>query len=620
MRKSLLLSFMLPVAAFAQNLVNGNGETATMSGTTYGEASVQSPVKVIENEKPRGPVTSKAEWLYDMVQIGETQYDLQVNGALANRIQLYSDGSVSAVFTMSSDPSPFSTRGTGYAHFDGSSWSDMPLSRLEDDRAGWCNVGVVNVGGTDVEFVVSHHASADPNAQSGGLYIIMNDGIGSDNWSIVEKLEVGENGPFWPRAVGSGSYIHIWTAANTSSDRKYEGIRRPNTYYRYDAANDTWLDEKVLMDGYNDSTVAFGWSDAYQMDVDGDNIAIVSGGSGQNLFLFKSEDNGDSWTTTVVDEFAIQGFDGNQSTNGDTLETNSGSVSVLLDDNGDAHVWWNYNRVLDDTEGDSSWSFFPATNALVYWNENTQNPTIIGRALDINGSGQLDLFQDQWATNPGARYSNNTLACFPDAAIDADGNIYCVYSAPNEDALSPEGPVYRDVYVTFSTDGGANWSAPQPIVEGYETEDVFCHIARDVDDNLHLMWQRDDYAGTSVINGHVGTLNKIMYAAVPKSSVLNEEFVINRTSVDENNSTFNISEAYPNPTTGNAFVNVELEKENRVKVQITNLVGQEVYSENLGELSGSNRIDLNTQNLTNGVYIYNITVGESTLSGRVIVK
>jgi hypothetical protein len=111
-----------------------------------------------------------------------------------------------------------------------------------------------------------------------------------------------------------------------------------------------------------------------------------------------------------------------------------------------------------------------------------------------------------------------------------------------------------------------------------------------------------------------------MYAAVPKSSVLNEEFVINRTSVDENNSTFNISEAYPNPTTGNAFVNVELEKENRVKVQITNLVGQEVYSENLGELSGSNRIDLNTQNLTNGVYIYNITVGESTLSGRVIVK
>ncbi|MFY0674374.1 MAG: T9SS type A sorting domain-containing protein [Bacteroidia bacterium] len=620
MRKSLLLSFMLPVAAFAQNLVNGNGETATMSGTTYGEQSIKSPVNVVENEKPRGPVTSKAEWLYDAVQIGETQYDLQVNGALANRIQLYGDGSVSAVFTMASDASPFLTRGTGYAHFDGSNWSDMPLSRLEDDRAGWCNVGVVEKNGTQVEFVVSHHATSDANAQSGGLYLIMNDGIGSDNWSIVEKLEVGQNGPFWPRAVGSGSYIHIWTAANTSIQTPYEGIRRPNTYYRYDVDASDWLDEKVLMDGYNDSTIAFGWSDAYQMDVDGDNIAIVSGGSGQNLFLFKSNDNGENWTTTVVDEFGIQGFDGNQSTEGDTLETNSGSVSVILDESGNAHVWWNYNRILDDTEGDSSWSFFPATNGLVYWNEVSQTPRIIAQSLDINGNGQLDLFQDQWATNPGARYSNNTLACFPDAGIDADGNIYCVYSAPNEDALSPEGPVYRDVYVLYSEDDGATWSTPQPIVEGYETEDVFCHIARDVDDNLHLMWQRDDYAGTSVINGHVGTLSKIMYAAVPKSSVLNDEFVINRTSIDENNSTFNISKAYPNPTTGNAFVNVELEKENKVRLQITNLVGQEVYAENLGALSGNNRIDLNTQNLSNGVYIYNITVGESTLSGRVIVE
>ncbi|MGB0431404.1 MAG: hypothetical protein ACPGLV_13090, partial [Bacteroidia bacterium] len=314
MRKILLLSFMLPVAAFAQNLVNGNSESAKASWPINGEKSIVSPVEVIDNHKPKGPSTSKAEWLYKAVQIGETQYDLQVNSALANRVQVHSDGSVSAVFTMASDPSPFLTRGTGYAHFDGSNWSDMPLSRLEDDRSGWCNIGTVEKDGNTVEFVVSHHASADANAQSGGLYLIMNDAVGSNNWSIVEKLEVGADGPFWPRAVGSGSYIHIYTAANTSTSKTIEGIRRPNSYYRYDVSTSTWLDEQVIMDGYADSVVAFGWSDAYQMDVDGDNIAIVTGGSGQTIFLFKSNDNGDSWTTTVVDEFPIPGFDGNQVT------------------------------------------------------------------------------------------------------------------------------------------------------------------------------------------------------------------------------------------------------------------------------------------------------------------
>lgn len=623
MRKSLLLSFMLPLAAFAQNTSTIKEETKTSGFDVKAESNINntsnlSTVKIT----PREPVNTKAEWLYETTKIGETQYDLQVNSALANRIQVYSDGRVSTVFTMSSEPAPFANRGTGYAHFDGSSWSDMPLSRLEKDRAGWGNIGVVEKDGKQVEFVVSHHASAT-GGLSGGLYILINDGIGSDNWSTVAEVEVAQNGPLWPRAVGSGSYIHIWTAYNNDVDDPVEGIIRPNTYYRYDLQNDEWLDEQVLMDGYDSLNVAFGSSDAYQMDVNGDNIAIVSGGSGQHLYLFKSDDNGETWNTTLVEEFAIPDYDGENTSNGDTLDTNTGSVEVLLDDNGDAHVWWNFNRIFrgwDENAGDSAWFFRASYNAIFYWNEVNRNRVFVGQAIDIDGNNQLDFEQIQFDIEGGARYSNNTLSCFPDAAIDADGNLFCVFSAPNDNAFSPEGPKYRDVYVAYSTDNGATWSAQQPIVEGYETEDVYCHIARDVDDYLHIVWQRDLYAGTNVFNEHVGTLNEIMYAAVPKSAVLNEELAFNRTSIDENNSTFNISKAYPNPTTGNAFVNVELEKENRVKVQITNLVGQEVYSENLGELSGSNRIDLNTQNLTNGVYIYNITVGESTLSGRVIVE
>ncbi|MBI1183711.1 T9SS type A sorting domain-containing protein [bacterium] len=622
MRKSLLLGFMLPAAAFAQNMLNVNNEAVKIGYHGTGEAMTQSPVRTTGIDRPSNPVNTKLEWLYNAVEIGSTQYDLQVNSALANRITLYDNGEVSVVFTMAQNGSPYLDRGTGYVHFDGKSWSDAPIARLEDDRAGWCNIGTVEKDGKTVEFIVSHFASSDANAKSGGLFIMMNDGIGSSNWSIVAKYKVGENGPFWPRAVGRGNYIHIWTAYNSTAWKPYMGIKRPDSYYRYDVSSDTWLDEKMLMKGYNSDTIAFGQSDSYQMDQDGDNIAIVSGGSAQNLFLFKSDDNGDTWHTTIVDTFPIPYFDGNTNTNGDTLETNTGSVEVLLDKNGKAHVWWNYNRVLDDVDGDSSWSFFPGSNAIIYWNEYTKTPKVVGRALDINGSGQLEISSAQTSVAGGARYSNNTLSCFPDAAIDADGNIYLVYSAPNEDAISPDGPVYRDVYVTYTKDNGETWSDPQPIVEGYETEDVYCHIARNVDDKLHIMWQRDDIAGTAVFNEHRDVVNKIMYAAVDKSIVLNDGLSFGRTGIDENNRKFEVSDAYPNPTSANSYVTLSLENSNRVRVQMTNVMGQEIYNTNLGQLSAGSttKVELPTSGLRAGIYLYNIYVGETAITGRLVVE
>jgi hypothetical protein len=621
---------MLPVAAFAQT-ISGANETEKFQEKQFDEKLILEKADPNQTFRHPKPINTKAEWLYDITTIGETQYDLQVNGSLANRVLLHDDGSVSTVFTFASDGSPHLTRGTGYAHFNGANWSDMPLSRLEDDRAGWCNIGTVEKDGKTVEFVVSHHATADANAQSGGLYIIMNDEIGSNNWTIVDKYEVGENGHFWPRAVGSGKYIHVFAAWNTEDgNRMHKGMRYPNTYFRYDVDADEWIDEEMLMPDYNDTTVYLARSDAYQMDVDGDNVAIVSGGLGQNLFLFKSTDNGDNWTTTIVDTLAIPAYSGNGTTNGEIWNHAGGSVEVLLDADGNAHVWFGLAALSDDTPDDSTYSYFPGLDAIFYWNEKDRNFVQVGSTVDLNNDDtttfpiqQFPTTSNGLGTEGSAIYTNNTLACFPDAGIDADGNIFLVYSAPNEDALSPEGPVYRDVYVTYSTDGGLNWSSPQPIIEGYETEDVFCHIARDVDDNLHLVWQRDDFAGTSIINNgyHPATLSKILYAAVPKSLVLNNQFKIERTSINENNVSFKVSKAYPNPTTGNSFVNVNLEKNSVVKVQITNLVGQEVSSTYVGELAaGSNRIELATQNLNNGVYIYNVFVGNTSVSGRVIVE
>lgn len=622
MRKGLLLSLLVPVLAIGQSVDQKGTEKLTATNSTPTEAIKVSPVRL--NHGSLNPVnTGIKEWLYDEVQIGETQYDLQVNSSLANRVTLHEGGKVSVVYTMSLQNSPWNDRGTGYAHFDGSSWSEKPLNSLERLRAGWSNIGTVEKDGKTVEFVVSHHANTDTSAKSGGLFIMLNDEIGSTKFTELTDLDVAENGPFWPRAVGSGNYIHIYTAASTKEwwPKKGEKILRPNSYYRYDVQNDEWLDERVLFEGYDSTRFYTGISDAYQMDVKGSTIAIVCSGTGQDILLFKSIDNGDTWTTTPVEAVDFPRFRAD-TTITDSMITSCGSSEVLIDNDNNVHVFWSRMRVGNDERDDDGIQVYLGYNDLMHWDEKGNLISRIGGMVDLDGSGAIEVPEFQTQTDNGGRYANATLAAYPDAAIDKDGNLYVVYSSPNDAAFSSDGILFRDVYLVYSKDGGVTWADPQSIVEGYETEDMYAHLARDVDDNLHIAWQRDEFPGTTVINSTPATLSKIMYAAVDRNKILNDEFITARhVSIPEIDNKLTVSEAYPNPTNGDSWINVSLEENANINLSVTNLVGQEVLTQDLGELSsGINRVDLGTGSLGQGVYIYNVSLGNATVTGRVVVK
>ena len=474
MRKSLLLALLLPAVAFGQvSLQKPGGASAPVNGNVASEAPLKSPVR-LNNDAPMKPAsTALREWLFEEVEIGETQYDLQVNTALGNRVLLHDDGSVSTVYTMSSDGggTGYNTRGTGYMHYDGSAWTDQPFSRLEEKRSGWCNIGTVVVDGTEREFIVSHHAAADGDF-SGGLYVLMNDKVGSDDFSVVEEIDIANRGPLWPRAVGSGSYIHIYCASfNEQWKPTLGGILRPNIYFRYDAAKDELLDEYKLMPDYTSDSFYQGAVDAYQMDVRGDKIAIAKAGSGQDLLLHVSDDNGDNWKTTIVDDFRWpRWFEGSPPDTG-LWRTNAGGVEVLIDNDDKVHIWWAHNFVnyqsLDPL--DTSSFFRPGTDGIIYWNEDMTSVAdlaIIASTPDLNGDEEVTLSNAQINAEGGGRYSGSTVSCLPDAAIDADGNIYMIYSAPNEEARYPNNPdmFFRDVYVIYSEDGGDSWSDPQAII------------------------------------------------------------------------------------------------------------------------------------------------------------
>lgn len=125
------------------------------------------------------------------------------------------------------------------------------------------------------------------------------------------------------------------------------------------------------------------------------------------------------------------------------------------------------------------------------------------------------------------------------------------------------------------------------------------------------------------LNQYIGSdklfLNFRAYNGYGNNIYVDEVTVNNFTcalSVDEN-SIANDVKLFPNPSNGNAILNFNLAKSDRVGVQVVNMIGETVYTENFGLLQpGYNNHNLNLTHLSNGIYMVNLNVGGTVSTFR----
>jgi hypothetical protein len=81
---------------------------------------------------------------------------------------------------------------------------------------------------------------------------------------------------------------------------------------------------------------------------------------------------------------------------------------------------------------------------------------------------------------------------------------------------------------------------------------------------------------------------------------------------------WSLSDARPNPAKDHTLIHFTL-PEDFLSAQITirNLVGTIVLNEQIAE--GSDRISLNTQDLTNGIYIYSLVINNQTVKSKRLI-
>ena len=541
------------------------------------------------------------------VVIGNTVYDLQSNATMQHRAYVFPDGTMSAVWTMGQTPTGYTDRGTGYNYFDGSSWRPSPTQRIEDERVGWPEIAPYGETGE----IVCVHTSAD------GLLFSWRPVKGEGEWSTFNLYGPAATGGLtWPRMVTSGENHEIIHVISTLYDEEYDGQDAPLYYSRSFDGGLTWDPENRVLDGIGpDYSPGFGGDEYCFATPVGETIAFVAFGGFTDGVVMKSSDGGDNWERLPFYNSPEPFFDLTQVLprfgGGDSYN------SAVIDDNGKVHVA--FGRMLHASDGSAA-SYYPYTDGLIYWNEDMPalDSAMIGSdvfdldKLEANGY-LLARVQDHGDdTIVGIATYQAALTSMPQL-VNKDGFIYAQYSAVSLGFDNSEFN-YRHIWGEVS-EGDGLWSSPTDYtgdVFHIFSECVFPSSSPTVDLDILTVFQTSNLPGIAErYTGHDPIDNNIVALKIPLHVGVNNVAAL----------TFEVAQNIPNPADNRTTIVVNTQKTGQIQLAISNLLGQVVYTDvDMGNTMGTKAFNVHVSDFESGLYFYTITMGNNSVTKKMLVE
>jgi Secretion system C-terminal sorting domain len=540
--------------------------------------------------------------------IGFSSYDNQTNNSIQDRI--VSDGTnLSATWTYSSEENAtWSDRGTGNNSANDGQWGTEPYERIESFRTGFPSSLVAGNGN---EKVFCHSGT-------GGITQLTRDVVGQGTWtSTTVPTSLGAD-LFWPKAAVDGNTIHL--IAITESEAQggilVNGINMNMVYFRSEDNGLTWN----IVDHYFPEITAdefeFLSGDAYAIHARDGQVSIGIFLEFSDTVLMHSSDSGSNWAMTVISDFAIDGYtydslsDSNNDGIVDTLFTTDGTGAIHIDGDGTTHVFFGSSFIMDDTPGDTLYSYFN-TYDLLYWNDTYATDSIYVIASAQESANDNDaVITLTLAQIP--RYGSS-LCSMPSVGEDASGNLYLVYAAADEEYIDQQ--IFRHIFAMSSADNGVTWTTPAeltPDLEGEGLEYVFPSLCRTIDDKLHIVLMRDNEPGLNVR----GDLDPIQTVDIVYLGITTDlDVTASVAAVPTSNVELLV---YPNPTSGQ----ITLSGNNLTKqpLCVTNVAGQVVVNTRLNNASESKSYPLDFSFLPDGMYNLQIGIGKTAVTKSFIIE
>ncbi len=450
-------------------------------------------------------------WSPEEEIIGNTFYDVQTTRSMQNRIYLYEDETIGAVFNFGFNWPSYPDLAVGYNYYNGNFWGPYPTQSITSGTAK--NPSYTKFG-ENGEIVVSEGEN--------GLYINYRMTKGQGDWEeVIFQGPAGFEKLFSPQIVTTGTYnevIHL-LALRKDESIQFEDDYQDNTgqvlYSRSADYGTTW---DILHHEFDFNEDYFGFSELSLVWAEPKNntLAFMVGDYYTDLILLKSTDGGDNWQKTIVWEHPIAYFEHNV-TLLDTFWANTGSQSLSFDFDSKVHLTFSLTCIFSDTiDWTDNYDWW--ADGIVYWNEDrpaySNNPNALCPYWNCTNS---ELEEDYsligwsywglnftWATPYWNIYPSLGISTMPTVVIYDNSHINIVWSSITE-TYDNGTANYRHLWTRSSFDGGDTWGdfndLTSDLIHIFD-ECVFpVYSANHNIEYAHLIYQSDNEPGLYIDNG-----------------------------------------------------------------------------------------------------------------------
>ena len=647
MKKLLLLSLSLALGfgAFAQQRVAKNDIRSS-------QAKVEKVAVGNEQTNPAmanfAPQTAKSVVVnrYQDIEDGETMmtmYDLQSNHFCSNRMYELDNGSAAVVCTFSHEPNQTaSDRGTGYNFYNGAEWQDMPDARVESMRTGWPTIAPYGETG---EILISHAP----------MRCWTREVAGEGEWVFRGELPISPEGfPYsddasWPRVATSGDNHNIIHVIGDIQHSGTDATEHYQVYLRSEDAEHWEISYGPIAEVGYELNGGFSAED-YAIAANGHTVAILYSGSLTNsVWMFKSTDDGLTWTSRRVWEDPYEGIDMDEAMYTDTLYRPMNGA-IVIDNNGVAHVALNSFLMMHTEENESGyysrWSG-RQIDGIFYWNDTQEGPVtsedgnphhaarlwwpipeepgyVRMHADSTKWIGYIPMYEGYEWDNDKFRDEDDYVRLFygasghPALSCDPYGNLACAFSSPCVRRLDDNGTYYyRSIYVSYRNVDNGYWEQVVDDLTDEEVNFMFLYsenlftLSATNTHNPSDFWfgfQSDDQPGLYWGNGasqNQASENIIHAIKITEPLMVPESY-------EAKDVVYGI---YPNPATD--YVVVKSSQDVEANISIVNLVGQTVKQFNKSLKTGENAISID---LKSGIYFCTISANGFNKTIKFVVK
>lgn len=565
---------------------------------------------------------------------GTTRWDAQGYGCVPARVYYKPNGDPAATWTFATDgTNAFPERGTGYSTRSGDTWSPS-TARIESVRTGFPSASITSTG---TEIVVSHETGSTPYRLR-----ISRRAAGETAWTQTNLETPAGIGCLWPHLIvggPDGNTVHI--IAITTPDGtagvvwpKYEGVNGHILYWRSTDGGLTWDKKAVIIPGLDNTQYTSHGADEYSIDANGNTVGVAVFPAWNDLLVFKSYDNGDTWETITARDFpdALENYAGllDETVTADEVglpdpdapDSNSvfnsdGSGNILIDNDGEVHLFFGRMYYADPDPAAGS-SFYPTLNGLIHWKETFGADTyqIFTGALDYDGDNALGI-----VSNDDIAPYYTSISSMPSSGLGADGTIYVGYTAIHELYRSNNNNLqfFRHIYLIKSIDNGESWGDPidliaEPFISDTSlvpyVENVYPMLPRNIGSNVGLLYQQDydpgiHLLGPTAAGNHDFVDNSLLWVEVDPLAIPGTGTFTPPTP--NLNLALSIT---PNPASTNALLSATLSGTGDVLVEIFDLMGSRVFQSNMSAAEGRQSLSLPVQNFLAGAYWVRVTEGK----------